>query len=261
MAAYREANDPLEPFNRAMLDFNLALDKAVLKPVAFVYKEGLPDPIQTNIHNFLENLRGPVIFANDLMQGEWDRAGNTLLRFAMNSTIGLAGINDFATEAGIPKHDEDFGQTTAVWGVDSGPYLVLPIFGPSNPRDGVGMLVDSLIDPFTWTTPGEFRLGVTVTRAVDKRARNYDAIDDLEKNSLDLYAAIRSLYRQRRADEIRNGAPSAVKPVPGGISATPEKRMPEQQSQNIVTGLDIVTGNDISASDSIVQTQDIITGN
>lgn len=234
-AAFLETNDPYEPFNRAMLDFNLAVDKAVLKPVAYVYKEGMPDPFQTNIHNFLENLRGPVIFANDMMQGEWDRAGNTLLRFAMNSTIGLLGINDFAGEAGIMKHDEDFGQTLATWQVESGPYLVLPIVGPSNPRDGVGLLVDSLIDPFSWTTPFEFRIGVAAGRAVDRRARNYDAIEELERNSLDLYAAIRSLYRQSRANEIRNGAPAGTSPVPGGLSATTGGTA-RQQSQDTNTG-------------------------
>lgn len=236
MAAYVEANDPYEPFNRAMLDFNLFLDRYILRPVAWVYKEGVPDPLRTNVYNFLENLRGPVTLANDVMQGEWDRAGTTLMRFGFNSTWGLFGINDIATEVGMVKHEEDFGQTLAVWKVDPGPYLVLPIFGPSNPRDAVGLVTDTLIDPFTWTTPKDFRLGVTVTRAVDRRARNFDAIDDLQKNSLDLYAAIRSLYRQRRMDEIRNGAPSAIAPVPGGISATPDRKTVPQQSQETGTG-------------------------
>jgi phospholipid-binding lipoprotein MlaA len=231
-AAFKEANDPYEPFNRTMLEFNLFLDRAILRPVSYVYKEGVPEPIRTNIHNFLENLRAPITFANDVMQGEMDRAGNTLLRFGMNSTFGVIGINDLAAEMGFPKHEEDFGQTMATWEVDSGPYLVLPIFGPSNPRDGMGLLVDSLMDPFRWTTPWEFRLGVMAGRAVDKRARNYDAIEDLQKNSLDLYAAVRSLYRQRRADEIRNGAPTAIKPVPGGISASPTKTAPAQQSED-----------------------------
>ncbi len=231
VAAFKEANDPYEPFNRAMLDFNLFLDRYLLRPVAYVYKEGVPDPLRTNIYNFLENLRAPVTFANDLMQGEMDRAGNTLLRFGMNSTFGVLGINDLAGEMGFVKHEEDFGQTMATWDVDSGPYLVLPIFGPSNPRDGVGLLADSLIDPARWLAPWEFRLGVMGGRAVDKRARNFDAIDDLQKNSLDLYAAVRSLYRQRRIDEIRNGAPTGIKPVPGGISATPVSKSPAQQSE------------------------------
>jgi phospholipid-binding lipoprotein MlaA len=218
VAAFNEVNDPYEPFNRAMLDFNLALDKAILKPIAYVYKEGVPDPLQINVTNFLSNLRGPVVFANDLLQGEFDRAGTTLMRFAMNSTFGILGINDLAAEAGIPEHGEDFGQTLATWQVEEGPYLVLPIFGPSNPRDGFGLLADSLIDPFTWLTPFEFRTGRALGQAVDRRARNFDQLNDLEKNSLDFYAAIRSLYRQKRRDEIRNGAPGSIKPVPGGLS-------------------------------------------
>lgn len=230
VAAFNEANDPYEPFNRAMLDFNLALDKAILKPVAYVYKEGVPDPLQTNVTNFLANLRGPVVFANDLLQGEFERAGNTLLRFAMNSTIGILGINDFAAEAGIAKHTEDFGQTLATWQVEEGPYLVLPIFGPSNPRDGVGLLADSLIDPFTWLTSFEFRLARAGGQAIDRRARNFDQLNDLEKNSLDFYAAIRSLYRQKRRDEIRNGAPTTTEPLPGGLSGVPAASPKGQQS-------------------------------
>jgi phospholipid-binding lipoprotein MlaA len=230
VAAFNEANDPYEPFNRAMLDFNLALDKAILRPVAYVYKEGVPDPLQNNVTNFLANLRGPVVFANDLLQGEFERAGNTLLRFAMNSTIGILGLNDFAGEAGIVKHTEDFGQTLGTWDVEEGPYLVLPIFGPSNPRDGVGLLADSLMDPFSWLTPFEFRLGRAGGQALDRRARNFDQLDDLEKNSLDFYAAIRSLYRQKRRDEIRNGALGKTKPVPGGLSGVPASSPKGQQS-------------------------------
>lgn len=230
-AAAENGNDPYESFNRTMLDFNLAVDKAVLRPVAFVYKEGVPDPLRTNVHNFLENLRGPVILANDLMQGEMDRAGTTLLRFAMNSTIGVFGINDFATEAGIEKHDEDFGQTLAIWQVDSGPYLVLPIFGPSNPRDATGLVVDTLLDPITWLVPREYQIGRAVAAAVDRRARRYEEINDLEENSLDFYSAVKSLYRQRREDEIRNGSPSAVSPTPGRLSTVPSESRPDQQTE------------------------------
>ena len=231
VAAFKEANDPYEPFNRAMLDFNLALDKAILRPVTSVYLEVVPDPLQTNVHNFLQNLRGPVIFANDLLQGELDRAGTALLRFAMNSTFGILGINDFAAEVGIEKHDEDFGQTLAIWEVESGPYLVLPIFGPSSPRDGVGLLADTLIDPFTWLTPLEYRIGRSFGTAVDKRARNFDQINDLEKNSLDFYSAVRSLYRQKRRDEIRNGAPPDNSLVPGSLSGMPDGKFGDQQSK------------------------------
>ncbi len=236
VAAFEKDNDPYEPFNRAMFDFNLFLDDAILRPVSYLYKEGVPEPLQYNVHSFLNNLRGPVIFANDLFQGEMDRAGNTLLRFAMNSTIGLFGIADVATEAGIPAHDEDFGQTLAVWNTEPGPYLVLPIFGPSNPRDAVGLVVDTLMDPVTWIASTEFGIGRAATTAVDRRARRYDAINDLQKNSLDFYSAVKSLYRQRRLDEINNGVPTAVSPAPGRISVAPDGAGKDQQSQEQSSG-------------------------
>ena len=221
--AFEKVNDPYEPFNRSMLDFNLAVDKVVLRPVTSLYRATVPDSLQDNFHNFLENLRSPVIFVNDILQGEFDRAGTTLVRFLINSTIGLLGFNDFATENGVEKHAEDFGQTLASWDVGSGPYLVLPIFGPSNPRDGIGLLGDILMDPFTWLAPLEVRVGRSALTTVDKRSQKYNQINDLEKNSLDLYSAIRSLYRQRRTDEIRNGIPTANDPAPGGLSDLPAK--------------------------------------
>ena len=227
--AFEKVNDPYEPFNRSMLDFNLAVDKVVLRPVTSLYRATVPDSLQDNFHNFLENLRSPVIFFNDMLQGEFDRAGTTLARFVINSTIGLLGFNDFATENGIEKHAEDFGQTLASWDVESGPYLVLPIFGPSNPRDGIGLLGDILLDPFTWFAPLEVRIGRAALTTVDKRSQKYNQINDLEKNSLDLYSAIRSLYRQRRSDEIRNGVPTANDPVPGGLSDLPAKIIRTQQ--------------------------------
>lgn len=221
MAAYKEANDPYEPFNRAMFDFNLTLDKVVLRPVASIYRSILPEPVQNGVHNFLHNLRSPVILGNDLLQGELNRAGSTLARFAMNSTVGILGLYDFAAYVGIEKHNEDFGQTLAVWEVEPGPYLILPIFGPSNPRDGVGRVADVLIDPFTWLAPFEVQLARTIGTAVDARARNFDQFNDLEQNSLDFYSAVRSLYRQKRADEIRNGAPINTNVVTGNHSAAP----------------------------------------
>ena len=214
MAAFEQTNDPYEPFNRGMFEFNLVLDKVVLKPVAFVYKEAVPDPIRNMIRNFLDNLRSPIIFANDMLQGEFDRAGDTLMRFVMNSSFGVLGIADFAGAAGIEAHDEDFGQTLAVWGAGAGPYLMLPVLGPSNPRDALGLLVDFLFDPFSYIADDEFRIARVAARAVDTRARRYDTINELERTSLDFYAAVRSLYRQRRKDEIQNGVPSAQQPTP-----------------------------------------------
>ncbi len=214
LAAFEETNDPYEPLNRGIFEFNLVLDKAVLKPVAFVYKEAVPDPIRNMIRNFLDNLRSPIIFANDMLQGEWNRAGETLFRFAMNSSFGVLGIADIAGDLGFQAHDEDFGQTLAVWGVDDAPFLMLPVLGPSNPRDAVGFLVDFLFDPFTYIADSEYRIARFATRAVDTRARRYDTINELERTSLDFYATVRSLFRQRRKDEIRNGVPSAQQLAP-----------------------------------------------
>jgi phospholipid-binding lipoprotein MlaA len=224
MEAYNQANDPGEPTNRVIFDVNMALDKAILKPVAYVYKEGVPKEGREAVTSFLDNLNTPVIFANDLMQGEMDRAWTTLVRFAANSTFGVGGLFDVAANMGYQKHDEDFGQTLAVWGVDEGPYLMLPLFGPSNPRDAAGRVVDMVLDPLSWVAPNwaqYSRFGLT---AVSERAAHYDELNDLEKSSLDFYAAIRSLYRQKRNDEIRNGKQTAVPSLgisPGGAAEMP----------------------------------------
>jgi phospholipid-binding lipoprotein MlaA len=212
--AFNEANDPYEPFNRAMFEVNLLLDKAILRPIAFVYKEGVPTPIRDMVHNAIEHIRTPVTLANDLLQGEWERAGNMAMRMALNTTLGFGGIADPATQMGFPMHEEDFGQTMAVAGVREGPYLMLPLFGPSNPRDGIGMAIDIFLDPFTYIAPREFGLANYAGRAVDNRARAYDVINELERTSLDYYATVRSLYRQRRADEIRNSRAAGPRPGP-----------------------------------------------
>lgn len=217
-------NDPLEPVNRAIFDFNLAVDKAILRPAARGY-ELLPDIIRDAVRNFLRNLRSPVIVANDLMQGEVERAGDTMGRFIFNTLI-FAGLFDPASEAGVPYHDEDFGQTLAVWGADSGPYLMLPLLGPSNLRDTGGMVADKFLDPMTywadnssreWVEYSPYILGTV--DAIDMRSRNYRQLEDLEATSLDFYAAVRSLYRQQRRAKIENReGPGA--PTPGlGLDA------------------------------------------
>ncbi len=209
LAAFRETNDPLEPMNRYFFEVNYALDEILLKPVAGWYYVALPNPAQDSIRNFLRNLSSPVILANDVFQGETDRAGTTLIRFLVNSTFGIAGLFDVASEMGFQYHDEDFGQTLAVHGVEEGPYLVLPVLGPSNPRDAVGRIVDVFLDPLTYIARANevenllyVRSGVT---AVDSRARNLKTFDEIRAGSLDYYATIRSLYRQQRNDAIRNG--------------------------------------------------------
>ncbi len=141
-------NDPYESFNRPMWEVDLTFDRYLLKPVAIGYRDATPGFFQTAVNNILTNMRGPVILVNDLLQGQTDNAGKTLARLYINTIFGLGGILDVATYSKVPFHDADFGQTLGVWGVDSGPYLVLPLLGPSDPRDAIGYGIDSFIDPF-----------------------------------------------------------------------------------------------------------------
>ena len=149
-AAYDEANDPLEPMNRYFFEVNYAMDQLFFRPIAGMYRTGVPEPVRDAIRNMLRNLRSPLIFIHDLAQGEPHRAGVTLQRFALNSTIGLGGLIDVADELlGLQYHDEDAGQTLAVWGAGESFYLMLPFYGPSNPRDAGGIVIDSFIDPLS----------------------------------------------------------------------------------------------------------------
>lgn len=203
-------NDPYESTNRAISDFNTSVDHAVAKPVAKFYNHAVPQFARTGLHNFLVNLDKPVTFGNDILQGEGRRAGETLGRFAVNTTLGIGGLIDVATRMGIPDHAEDFGQTLGTYGVGEGPYLVLPFMGPSPPRDIAGDVVDIFIDPTTYIkfhgsdTWYAVRSGAYV---LDLRARNIDELEQIERTSIDMYATTRSLYRQYRNSEIRNGRP------------------------------------------------------
>lgn len=208
-ADFEAVNDPLEPLNRAMFEFHQAVDALLLKPLAFTYRTLLPEPARTGIRNALVNLKTPIILANDLLQGEGHRAGDTVQRFAINSTVGVLGLYDAADKwFGIPPHTEDFGQTLATWGTGEGPYLFIPILGPSNPRDLGGFVVDTAADPLNWYLRNTDQDGWIYARAIvaglDARAELLDTLDNLEKTSLDYYVTLRSVYRQRRADEIAN---------------------------------------------------------
>lgn len=206
-AGAEDPNDPIEPINRVVFGLNELADVMLVGPLAQAYGE-LPSPLRAGVRNVLDNLRAPVIFVNDLLQGETDRAGTTLARFMINSTIGLFGLFDLASELGHPKHSEDFGQTLAVWGVGEGPFLVLPLLGPSNLRDTGGLVVDRLaFDPWGQLAPSEVELARNGAEAIDTRQRLDPVIQDVRRNSLDPYATVRSAYRQRRAAEIRNGRP------------------------------------------------------
>jgi phospholipid-binding lipoprotein MlaA len=224
VAQLEETKDPLEPLNRYIFDVNTFIDEFALKPLAWWYKIGLPDPAQDGIRNAMANLRQPWTAVNDVFQGELDRAYTATARFVINSTVGIVGLFDVATGWGFPQHEEDFGQTMATTlGLPEMVYLVLPVFGPSNARDAIGMVVDNLFDPVNIALRGGeiggadddgLIFGRGFITGIDTRARNLDTVEELRKNSVDFYATIRSVYRQRRENEIRNGAPSANYPGP-----------------------------------------------
>src|ERR1700722_16662897 len=261
-AVFVQNNDPLEPLNRKVLDFNQFLDRTLFRPVAKAYVFALPEDARTAIHHVLDNMKEPTLFFNHALQGEFKRAGITLGRFAVNTTLGVGGLLVVRTMSGVKPQPADFGQTLFVWGIPSGPYLVLPIVGPSNPRDGVGNLVDSYADPFTILANArgvtELTTGRLITGGVDSRVQVMDVLDDLQKNSVDFYAQLRSLTQQHRAAELRHGeapdaapnlyndpsspSPTATQPLPAAAPspkpATPAPRSgtppapPRQISQN-----------------------------
>lgn len=211
-AAYEEeVNDPFEPMNRAIFSFNMGFDKIILRPTARVYRAVLPAPVREANTNFLDNLESPVILLNDLLQLKPARAGNTLARFGINTFIGFFGFFDPAESMGIEYHDEDFAQTMGHYGMPSGPYLMLPFLGPLPPRDTAGFVVDFFTDPLTYLLWDEraIALGLFATDVVDQRHQFLDQSDELERTSVDYYAAIRSLYTQRMNSLIRDGAPDA----------------------------------------------------
>ncbi len=214
-----DVNDPIEPLNRAIFTFNQHLEVALIKPASIFYQAFVPPGMRTAIGNFLDNLKTPVVLANDILQGEPTRAMQTTQRFLINSTVGLAGFLDVAEDMGIPAHDEDFGQTMGVWGVGEMFYLVLPIFGPSNPRDAVGKLfVDGFFDPLSLWASNTGRDEINNTRmllgGVDEYSGLMDELDQIKKTSIDYYAALRSMYRQKREAEIKNGEDVDLPPIP-----------------------------------------------
>lgn len=216
-----DENDPLEGINRGIFGFNQVVDRWVIKPVAQAYRDVLPQEAQDSVRSFLRNLRSPLILANNVLQGDIDQAGSTVGRFLVNTTLGIGGLFDVANELGMPFRDEDFGQTLGTWGVGEGFYLVLPILGPSNPRDTAGLVAEIFADPLNiYLNDQDLDYLIYVRGAlagVDLRARNIDTLDELERTSLDYYAAIRSLYRQQRANAIRNGR-TEEEPVSPSVS-------------------------------------------
>jgi phospholipid-binding lipoprotein MlaA len=207
-------NDPLEPMNRAIFSFNQFAEGLLFKPLALLYRDLLPPEVQDAVGGILEILHTPITLANDILQGEPERAAETLGRFFINGTVGLGGIFDVAAEFGMVGHSEDFGQTLAVWGSGEGMYLMLPLLGPSNVRDGIGLGVDAFIDPLTYYASFGEQAGRSAARGIDQLSGVVDSLDEIERTSLDFYATLRSLYRQQRDDQIRNGAAPPVVPIP-----------------------------------------------
>jgi phospholipid-binding lipoprotein MlaA len=211
------ANDPWEATNRDTLKLNGKIDKYFVIPTVGIYFLLVKEGGRRAVHNFLQNLSLPDVFVNDVLQGEGGRAAQTLQRFTINSTIGLGGFFDPATSHyHVPGHGEDFGQTLAVWGAPEGPYLILPFIGPQPPRDAIGLATDALvIDPWNyvhfkqhlWWDAGRYYFTL-----LDLRGQTYSTVQGIQRGSVDYYASLRSLYRQLRNNEIRNGRPDTNLP-------------------------------------------------
>jgi phospholipid-binding lipoprotein MlaA len=202
LAGDTEISDPFESTNRAVFSFNTAVDKAIIHPVAKGYNKVVPEPARTGVENVLRNLKSPVTFANQALQGDVEGAGNVLVRAVVNTLIGVGGLFDVAGSEGIAYEPEDFGQTLAKWGVGHGPYLVVPIIGPSSLRDYVGYAVDSFADPLRWYLFNVDKEGLYYGKLgveyLSLRASLVDVLEELEKSSIDYYAATRSAYYQHR---------------------------------------------------------------
>tara|TARA_B100000029_G_scaffold139343_1_gene134438 strand:- start:3543 stop:4340 length:798 start_codon:yes stop_codon:yes gene_type:complete len=213
----QEIFDPFEPVNRVVFKFNNVADRVVLEPIAKGYRK-LPSPVQTGVGNFFSNLKLPIIIINQFLQGQFKNAASSTGRLVVNTTIGIGGLVDVAERIGLEEKDEDFGQTLAVWGVNEGPYIILPIFGPSNLRDTTGMFITSLTDPTNLYLAdqgeAEWIAVRTAGTAVDQRSKIIDEVNTLRENSIDYYAAVRSSYYQNREAAIKNRDDTELTPVP-----------------------------------------------
>ena len=221
--------DPWEHANRGIYKFNDGLDRAVLRPAALGYKRALPRPVRTGVRNVLNNIDEPNTLMNDLLQGRVVLGGQSAVRFVINSTIGIAGIFDVARPLGIPRHDADFGQTLGRWGVPTGPYLFIPVFGPTDLRDGAGRIVDgyasilSLHDLHV-TTP--YRIGITVIDGVDTRLALDSEIEQIKHTATDPYATERSAFLQYRRSRVVDSS-KAVDQLPSFDAPPPATAPPK----------------------------------
>jgi phospholipid-binding lipoprotein MlaA len=199
--------DPVEGFNRAMFAFNEGLDTVLIKPVAQGYDAALPVPVKTGVTNFFGNIADLFIGVNNLLQGKPDQALSDLGRVVINSTIGILGLFDVATEAGLEKHEEDFGQTFGRWGMGDGAYVVIPVFGPRTVRDTAGLILDVAVDPIGDIDHVPTRNSLAALRLIDTRADLLPADKVIEEAALDKYAYVRDGYLQRRRNLVHDGNP------------------------------------------------------
>lgn len=211
-ASTNNPKDPYEGFNRAMFTFNDKVDQVALKPVATVYQKVLPSFVQTGVGNFFGNIGDVWIAANNLMQGKIEDGMSDVARVTINSSFGIVGVLDIASEAGLTKHNEDFGQTLGKWGFKSGPYVVLPFLGSSTVRDTIALPADFYGDLWGYKYPVYVRNIGRGVRVVDRRAATLDAYDLIEQAALDKYEFVRDAYLQRRESLIHGGGPKDVKP-------------------------------------------------
>lgn len=239
-APNRTAGDPLEPMNRAIFRFNDAVDQSVAVPIAKGYQKITPHPLRTAISNFFSNLGDLSNVANELLQLKITDATSDLMRFTMNTAFGVGGLIDFATLAKLPKHHQDFGLTLGHWGIPSGPYLVLPVFGPSTFRDSVGLAVDVRFNPLNYAEPAA-RTSLYILQFVSVRSDMLGATNILEQAALDKYSFVRDAYLQQRRSRLNdggaagpalpnygdegesdsNGTPAAPAPASGAAPAAP----------------------------------------
>lgn len=238
--------DPYESFNRAMFKFNDTVDQVALKPAATAYRAVLPSFVQTGIDNFFGNLADAWSAVNNLLQGKGEAGMSDVARVTLNTSFGLLGLIDFASQAGLPKHNEDFGQTLGYWGVPSGPYLMLPLFGASTVRDTAALPLDFNGDIWRYKEPIYLRNIGTATRAVDQRANLLDASSLLEDAALDRYEFVRDGFLQRRESKVYDGDPpprkqapkdddgdgDGVKKVDGGETSAPVSSEPAPKELN-----------------------------
>jgi phospholipid-binding lipoprotein MlaA len=218
--------DPLEPLNRGIYKFNDVADHLVVKPAAEIYRGVVPAVVRTGVSHFFSNLNDVIVALNSLLQGKVTQAGLDVSRVMVNTTVGVLGIFDFASDLGLEKHNEDFGQTLGYWGIGSGPYFVLPFLGPSSARDSVGLLADWKTDPRTYVNPARDRNLLWGLYFVNRRSELLDASKVLEVAALDEYEFVRDAYLQRRRNLVYDGNPPdeeesepKEKPKPSGAAA------------------------------------------